>query len=173
MVSVAELLSDPAIEAYIVRLIGEEGVELIKRFPEEEEYSDEELAERTGINLNSVRHTLYSLYEKRLAEYRRLKNTETGWLTYLWHLRLDRIRDVIEEDIKYILENLEARLAYEERNDFYMCKHCGVIYTFTESASWNFECPNCEEMLEHFDNELLVAALKKRVKKIRESLGSA
>jgi transcription initiation factor TFIIE subunit alpha len=173
MVSVTELLNDPAINAYILRLIGEDGVELIKRFPLEGEYSDEELAEKTGINLNNVRHTLYTLYEKRLAEYRRLKNTETGWLTYLWHLRLDRVHDVVEENIKDVLEHLDARLTYEEKNDFYMCKTCGVIYTFSDSVNWNFECPNCEEMLEHFDNELLVAALKKRVNKIRESLGSA
>jgi transcription initiation factor TFIIE subunit alpha len=173
MVSVTELLNDPAINAYILRLIGEDGVELIKRFPLEGEYSDEELAEKTGINLNTVRHTLYTLYEKRLAEYRRLKNTETGWLTYLWHLRLDRVHDVVEENIKDVLEHLDARLTYEEKNDFYMCKTCGVIYTFSDSVNWNFECPNCEEMLEHFDNELLVAALKKRVNKIRESLGSA
>jgi len=173
MVSVTELLNDAAINAYLLRMIGEEGIELLKRFPEGEEHSDEELAEMTEINLNTVRHTLYTLYEKRLAEYRRLKNTETGWLTYLWHLRLDRLQDVIEEEIRDVLEHLDARLTYEEKNDFYICKNCGVIYTFTDAAEWNFECPNCEEMLEHFDNELIATALRRRVEKIKESLGSA
>jgi transcription initiation factor TFIIE subunit alpha len=173
MVSVTELLNDQAIYAYLLRMIGEEGIELLKRFPEGEEHSDEELAEMTEINLNTVRHTLYTLYEKRLAEYRRLKNTETGWLTYLWHLRLDRLQDVIEEEIRDVLEHLDARLTYEEKNDFYICKNCGVIYTFTDAAEWNFECPNCEEMLEHFDNELIATALRRRVEKIKESLGSA
>jgi transcription initiation factor TFIIE subunit alpha len=173
MVSVTELLNDQAINAYLLRMIGEEGIELLKRFPEGGEHSDEELAEMTEINLNTVRHTLYTLYEKRLAEYRRLKNTETGWLTYLWHLRLDRLQDVIEEEIRDVLEHLDARLTYEEKNDFYICKNCGIIYTFTDAAEWNFECPNCEEMLEHFDNELIATALRRRVNKIKESLGSA
>jgi len=173
MVSVTELLNDQAINAYLLRMIGEEGIELLKRFPEGGEHSDEELAEMTEINLNTVRHTLYTLYEKRLAEYRRLKNTETGWLTYLWHLRLDRLQDVIAEEIRDVLEHLDARLTYEEKNDFYICKNCGVIYTFTDAAEWNFECPNCEEMLEHFDNELIATALRRRVNKIKESLGSA
>ena len=173
MVSVTELLNDQAINAYLLRMIGEEGIELLKRFPEGGEHSDEELAEMTEINLNTVRHTLYTLYEKRLAEYRRLKNTETGWLTYLWHLRLDRLQDVIEEEIRDVLEHLDARLTYEEKNDFYICKNCGVIYTFTDAAEWNFECPNCEEMLGHFDNELIATALRRRVEKIKESLGSA
>lgn len=173
MVSVTELLNNPAIYAYLLRMIGEEGIELLKRFPEGDEYSDEELAEITGINLNTVRHTLYTLYEKRLAEYRRLKNSETGWLTYLWHLHLDRLYDVIEDEIREVLEILEARLNYEEKNDFYVCKNCGIIYTFADAAEWNFECPNCEEMLEHFDNELIAAALRRRVDRIKESIGSA
>jgi len=173
MVSVTELLDDPAINAYILRMIGEEGIELLRRFPEEGEHSDEELAEMTGVNLNTVRHTLYTLYEQRLAEYRRLKNSETGWLTYLWHLRLDRLHDVLEEQVRDVLEHLDARLAYEEKNDFYMCKNCGVIYTFTDAANWNFECPNCDQMLEHFDNELIAVALRKRIDRIKESLGSA
>ncbi len=70
MVSVAELLDDPAIKAYIRRMIGDEGIEVLRRFPVDGEHSDEELAEITGISLNTVRHTLYTLYEKRLAEYR-------------------------------------------------------------------------------------------------------
>ncbi|HOI14383.1 MAG TPA: transcription factor, partial [Methanoculleus sp.] len=64
MVSVTDLLNDPAINAYILRMIGEEGIELLRRFPEGGEHSDEELAELTGVNLNTVRHTLYTLYEK-------------------------------------------------------------------------------------------------------------
>lgn len=76
-----EFLEQPAVKAYLLRLIGEEGMALLQKFPEEGEWSDEQLAAQTGINLNSVRHTLYTLYEKRLAEYRRIKNNETGWLT--------------------------------------------------------------------------------------------
>jgi len=173
MVTVAELLNDQAVRAYIVRLIGEQGIELLLRFPEGDEFSDEELAEKTGVNLNTVRHTLYTLYEKRLAEYRRLKNNETGWLTYLWQLKMDRVHQVIEEDVRDALEHLEARLRFEEENDFYMCKVCGATYTFSIASNTNFQCPNCEEVLDHFENELLVNALRKRVRRIRECLGSA
>ncbi|HJJ50959.1 MAG TPA: transcription factor, partial [Methanocorpusculum sp.] len=115
-----EQLGNPAIYQYLLKLVGEEGLELLRRWSDityerkwiaaklaneelkaserarflaeskcsdEElisaERSDEEIAELTEINLNSVRHTLYNLYEHRLAEYRRIKNNETGWLTYL------------------------------------------------------------------------------------------
>lgn len=73
---VEEVLNNPAMRSYIHRLVGDEGLNLLEKFPKEGEHSDEDLAAKTGINLNSVRHTLYTLYEKRLAEYHRIKNNE-------------------------------------------------------------------------------------------------
>lgn len=168
-----DVLTDPAIRAYLFRLIGEDGIALLEKFPKEGEFSDEELAAQTGINLNSVRHTLYTLYEKRLAQYRRIKNNETGWLTYLWHLRMDSIYDVISEEMESILEILEAREQYEEENDFYICKTCGILSTFNQAVEGNFQCPVCEQPMQHFDNEILLLALKRRIHKIKESLGHA
>ncbi|MDD1670170.1 MAG: transcription factor [Methanomicrobiales archaeon] len=170
MMSIAEILEDEAVRSYLHRLIGDEGLDLLEKFPEGGEYSDEELAEKTGINLNSVRHTLYTLYEKRLAEYRRLKNTETGWLTYLWTLRLDRIQTAVREDMKMLLEKLEARESFEEENDFFLCKTCGT-FTFNEVVDLDFACPRCTQPVEHFDNEALLSALKRRIFAIRECLG--
>ena len=168
--SIAEILKDGAVRSYLNRLIKEEGLDLLEKFPEDGEYSDEELAEKTGINLNSVRHTLYTLYEKRLAEYRRLKNTETGWLTYLWTLRLDRTESAIKEDMRMMLEKLEAREHFEEENDFYLCRTCGT-FTFNEVMELDFACPRCTQPVEHFDNEALLSALKRRISAIRECLG--
>ncbi|MDD1714597.1 MAG: transcription factor [Methanoregulaceae archaeon] len=168
-----EVLDNPAIKAYLIRLIGEEGINLIVKFPPEGEWSDEQLAAQTGINLNSVRHTLYTLYEKRLAEYRRIKNNETGWLTYLWHLRMDQVADVIREDLENILEKLKARERFEEENDFYICKACGTIATFNQAMDVAFVCPSCDQPLEHFENEMLLKALKKRIEAIKETLGHA
>ncbi len=171
MVSAEEVLANPAIHAYLERIIQEEGLELVKRFPKDNEYSDEDLAEKTGINLNSVRNTLYTLYENRLAKYRRIKNNETGWLTYLWRLELENIPVVISEDMEVILEKLKKRQAFEAQNDFYTCKNCGITVTFNEAMGSQFCCPNCDEQYSHFDNELLLNALNTRIARIQENLG--
>jgi transcription initiation factor TFIIE subunit alpha len=171
MAAIDDVLCDEAIYAYLLRLIGEEGIDLIRKFPREREWSDEDLAAETAINLNSVRHTLYTLYEKRLAEYRRIKNNETGWLTYLWQLRFDRINDAMRDEMVYILEKLKAREKFEEENDFYICKTCGIIFTFTQAVDRNFSCPECDEPIGHFDNEVLLNALKRRIENLEETLG--
>lgn len=171
MVSSEEMLADKAIYAYLHRMIGDEGVELIRRFPHDKEYSDEELAEVTQINLNSVRNTLYTLYEHRLAKYRRIKNNETGWLTYLWQLELENIYDSVSKDLEVIVEKLRRRYRYENENAFYSCKECGSTVTFSEAMDSQFVCPQCESQLSHFDNEPLVNALQRRITKIEENLG--
>jgi transcription initiation factor TFIIE subunit alpha len=171
MVTVKELLEEPAIVAYLHRMIGDEGMALVTRFPEEKEYSDEELAELTEINLNSVRNTLYTLYEHRLAKYRRIKNNETGWLTYLWHLQLSNIYESIAKDMEVVLEKLKRRHYYEEQNDFYLCKGCGNMSTFSDAMDRQFVCSGCEGQLSHFDNDLLVDALAKRISRMKETLG--
>jgi len=169
MTTVADLLNNKTIQSYLLRIVGEEGLDLLAKFPKEGEYSDEELAEKTGINLNSVRHTLYTLYEKRLAEYRRIKNTETGWLTYLWKLKPEGIHDAICDEMRIVLEKLETRKKFEEENDFFVCKTCGT-FTFNDVVNTGFVCPSCEKPLEHFDNETLLNALNKRISSIKRSL---
>ncbi len=171
MVAVAEILDQPAVAAYLHRLIGDEGLLLIQRFPDEGEFSDEELAEKTKITLNSVRHTLYTLYERRLAEYRRIKNNETGWLTYLWRLRLDSIPGALAEEMEVVLEKLRARERFEEENDFYRCGQCGLLVTFNQAMDFDFCCPECGAQMSHFDNDILLLALRRRREAIASSLG--
>jgi transcription initiation factor TFIIE subunit alpha len=86
---------------------------------------------------------------------------------------MDLIYDVIRDDLEAILEKLEARERYEEENDFYICKACGMLYTFNQAIDFEFICPSCDQQLEHFDNEILLRALKKRIESIKETLGHA
>ena len=167
-----EQLQNPAIYQYLLKLVGDEGIELLRRCPNEE-LSDEDIAAKTEINLNSVRHTLYNLYEHRLAEYRRIKNNETGWLTYLWVMRMDNLNLVLRSEMETVVGKISARLRSDEATDFYQFKNCGLMTTFNNACTTNFACEQCGEMLVHFDDELLVSALKSRVEKMREALSDA
>ena len=44
MVTAKELLDRDSTRAYLFRLVGEEGIELLSKFPEGGEFSDEDLA---------------------------------------------------------------------------------------------------------------------------------
>lgn len=114
------VIEDPIYRAYLCKLVGEDGLLIVDCMPEEE-VIDEYVAELTEITLNSVRRTLYLLYEHRLAKYRRVRDPESGWLTYLWQLTPENLDRALEVEAKKLMRNLEGRLTYENSSIFYAC----------------------------------------------------
>lgn len=75
--------------------------------------------------------------------------------------------------MELVLGKLEHRAQFEEENDFYICKECHDIYTFTRAMGDDFTCPNCNQPLSHFENEMLVKALRERIENMKKALGHA
>lgn len=158
-------LNDPVIKGYFINLVGEEGFKVVEKTPEDE-VTDEKIAEVTGVLLNIVRRTLFILYENRLAVYRRVRDTDSGWLTYLWKLDLSNLNNQLEIESKKILKNLKVKLEFEDGKQFYACKKQCARFLFETAAELEFICPVCAEDLEYQDNEVLIKALRKRISEL-------
>lgn len=156
-------------KAYIMKLVGDEGVRIVENIPEDE-ITDEHLAELTGISLNTVRRTLYLLYEHRLAIYRRKRDPDSGWLTYLWQLCPENFDKALESEAKRLLRNLEERLAYEKNNIFYACTEGCARFIFDEASEANFICPFCQGSLEYMENAKVVEVIERQKKELTCSL---
>jgi transcription initiation factor TFIIE subunit alpha len=137
--------------------------------PPDGEVTDEELAEDLDLELNDVRRALFILYENDLATYRRLRDEDSGWLTYLWTFEYEQIPEQLEEEMHKLLEALEERREYERDNEFYLCENEGVRYEFSEAMDFGFECPDGSEM-EPMDNGHLVEAMDRRITELRSEL---
>lgn len=160
-------VEDPAVRRYLTKLVGEEGLKVVEETPEGEEVTDEEIAEISEISLNMVRRTLFRLYEARLAEYRRERDQESGWLTYLWRIDLSDIESVLDSEMQKLLENLEERLDFEENSVFYTCDKMCARLLFDDAAETGFICPICGGELNHLDNEEIVEVLEHRIEEIK------
>lgn len=163
------VLKDVVARAYITKLVGAEGIQMIEKMPEGE-VTDEEIAEATGVSLNLVRRTLFILYENRLAGYRRERDKNSGWLTYLWHVDLSNLEDVLNSEMRKLLSNLQKRLASEKGNMFYVCTECCGRFLFELAVETNFVCPLCGGRLEFQDNKEIINALEDRIARIRAVL---
>ncbi|MFB6309074.1 MAG: transcription factor E [Haloarculaceae archaeon] len=164
-----ELLEDPVIQKYLHELVGPKGMP-VAAAPPDGEVTDEELAEELGLELNDVRRALFILYENDLASYRRLRDEDSGWLTYLWTFEYDKIPEQLEEEMERLLEALEARRQYERDNQFYLCEVCGIRFEFGEAMDVGFECPECGSALEDMENTRLVDAMDERIEELRDEL---
>lgn len=161
-------LDDKVIRGYLRSLVGEDGLKMIEQMPEGD-VTDEEIATKTGVLLNTVRRTLFILYENKFAIVVRERDSNSGWLTYLWHLDFSDIEHQLMREKKKLLRNLKTRLEFEENNVFYVCPQSCVRLLFDEATETEFLCPMCGEDLTFYDNSLFVGALKKRVEALSSS----
>lgn len=164
-----DLLEDPVIQKYLHELVGPKGMP-VAAAPPDGEVTDEELAETLDLELNDVRRALFILYENDLASYRRLRDEDSGWLTYLWTFEYENIPQNLAEEMDRLLDALEEREGYERDHEFYLCEICSIRFEFGEAMDFGFECPECGSPLESMDNAMLVEAMERRIAELQREL---
>ncbi|MFC6732250.1 MULTISPECIES: transcription factor E [unclassified Haladaptatus] len=164
-----ELLEDPVIQKYLHELVGPTGMP-VAAAPPDGEVTDEELAEDLGLELNDVRRALFILYENDLASYRRLRDEDSGWLTYLWTFEYETIPENLADEMERLLGALEERREYEQNNEFFLCEVDSIRFEFGEAMDFGFQCPECGSPLESMDNSRLVDAMDDRIDALRDEL---
>lgn len=164
---------DDATLVKVAQALGEEdAVKLIEILKTAEEITDDEIANKTAIRLNSVRKILYKLYDHSLVSLRRTRDPKTGWFIFHWRLQPDQLEGFIQSEKRKVLEKLDIRLAFEKNHDFYYCStpSCKRV-PFEEAVELVFRCPTCGKPLMHFENAKILEALGSRAEKLRKELG--
>jgi transcription initiation factor TFIIE subunit alpha len=164
---------DEATLTRVAQALGEEdAIKLIEVLKTVEETTDDEIATKTGIRLNSVRKILYKLYDHSLVSLRRTRDPKTGWFVFHWRLQSDQLEGFIQSQKRRVFEKLNIRLEFEKNHDFYYCYTPGCKRVpFEEAVELVFKCSTCGKPLMHYDNEKTLEALSKRVDILRKELG--
>ncbi len=164
-------ISDETLDQIAMILGGEEGVVIINAIKDVEEITVEELAEKTGIQINEVRRILYKFYNHSLVTSRRFRDKETGWFIFQWRLQPQLIEAFVTGMKQKILRKLQARLEHELDHEFYHCGNqtCPRV-TFEDAMDTVFNCPVCGEPLRPVDNEATVAFLERKIAEIEGEL---
>ena len=127
--------------------------------------TDEEIHEKTGIKLNTVRKLLYKLHDASIANYKRNKDPETQWFTYTWKFDKEEFVNEITEFYTNRLKERENLLEDLENNLYFICcmdpEHFKGNYT--ESSEYEFYCPVCDYELEPYDAKKEKTQLKRRI----------
>ena len=164
---------DDAILLKIAEALGEEeALKLIEILKDSEETTDDEIANKTGIRLNSVRKILYKLYDHSLVSLRRNRDPKTGWFMFHWRLQPDQLEGFILSQKRRVLEKLNIRLEYEKNHDFYYCYTAGCKRVpFEDAVELVFRCQTCGKPLMHYNNDEILDVLSKKVGQLRKELG--
>jgi len=163
-------MPNAALEAATRELIGEDAVQLIQILSEQEETTDDELIQKTGMKLNNLRKVLYQLFEQSLVSYRRMRDKDAGWFKYYWRINRTGLNILLNAKKRKILVKLKERLEYETKNMFFICPADNVRYIFEDAMETNFQCPNCGGKLESVQNQDIISVLKIKIAELESNL---
>jgi len=163
------LQEDELIRELIERVAGEIGV-IIYELKLKKEFTDEQLSMELGIEINEIRKALFALYELGLAEYRRVRDDETGWMEYYWRINYDKKREVLRRELIKTKKKLEEKLEDESGTVYYMCVNGCMKVTYEQAMEFGFACPKCGAPLEYIDSSEAVEKVREEIKKIEQIL---
>ena len=165
-------IDDAALMKVAEALGEEEAVKLIEILKNSGETTDDEIANKTGIRLNSVHKILYKLYDHSLVSLRRTRDPKTGWFIFHWKLQPDQLEGFILSQKRRVLEKLNIRLEYEKNHDFYYCCTPGCKRVpFEDAVELVFRCATCGKPLMHYENGKIVQVLTRKVEQLRKEMG--
>ena len=155
----------------VVALFGEDAVRVAEVLASVDETTDIQITDQTEIRLNTVRKTLYRLYDHSLVGLRRTRDKETGWFVFHWRLQPDQLEGFMSNQRRRVLEKLETRLRYEKSHEFYSCKTPGCKrFTFEEAFELLFKCPACNRSMVHVNNSHIIETLTRKISQIKKEL---
>ena len=165
---------DPSLDRvrqYIQQLVGPEGARIADALLTRKEATDSELAEELGAKPSHIRKVLYDLYEARIAEYH--KEKETGWLTFYWQIDPHHASTTIADKARRDLKELQRALEYEQSHEFFICPQGAERFDFARATESDFHCPEHGAILESHDNHNELEALRQRVAALQRDTNAA
>lgn len=163
------LAQEDLIGELISRVAGEIGA-ILYSLGIKEEFTDDQLALELGIEINEIRKALFAMYELGLAEYRRRKDDETGWMEYYWKINYERARQVLKRELEKTKEKLLKKLEAERDAIYYICPNMCIKVSYDEAISMNFTCPNCGGGLQYLDSSAGIAKIEEEIENIEKIL---
>ncbi|MEM4590168.1 MAG: hypothetical protein QXK21_02790 [Candidatus Micrarchaeia archaeon] len=149
-----ELLYNPLVTDYLKTNFGENSIKVISAAMEE--MTDDAIAARCKLKVAEVRAILNKLYNYKMAEYKRIKDRDTGWFSYIWKIDVSNILNIIKEQTINRIEELDKTVEKMSTEFVYYCPQCSKtnLISFDLAADLMFRCPNCENKLLEKERDL-------------------
>ncbi len=129
---------------------------------------DSDIADELDVKVVTVRKLLNELHEADLVTYRRSKDKETGWYTYVWKRREEMVSGYVNEYLNLHLLNLRNTLEYEESNTWLDCS-CSRV-TLDEAMENDFTCPTCGETYVESKVSDKIKNIESDIRELRETI---
>ncbi len=161
-----------ALYTFVERLYGPDVREVLRvLYESRQEFTEDQLSEKTGLKHNAVRRALNKLMEAGLVVYRKQRDPESGRLIFYWRVNYENLRPLLISRKKAVIEKLRQRLEYERENMFYVCPRDGLRFTFDEAMEYDMICPRCgTPLVPDESQEGMIRILEETIRKLEEEV---
>lgn len=175
MADLFTLLEIPIVRNFLIEIGGETCPKLISLC--NGPVTDEEIFNtlEDDTKLTKIRSVLNKLHYKGIATYERTRDKNSGWYTYTWNIKPERIVELITQIHNESIEDFEKRLENEQNYVYFQCPNNCERMPFEIASEYNFKCPECNSDMQTTDNTQLIKDLentiedtKKQIEKISE-----
>lgn len=154
--------SDDIIKSVLGETFSDEHLAVIDQLSEP--IYDEDIADKLGIKATIVRTLLNDLHEASLVEYQRTKNKRTGWYTYKWLRREDKITDHVRNYLRGKRDKLQEKIDKDAHGLSFKCD-CRVV-SYSDAMERNFRCSECDCDLSEYQDIQAVEEIVAEITKI-------
>lgn len=154
------------INEVLEKSMSEEHVTIINKLSEPKR--DEEIASELNFKETTVRTILNDLHAEGLVEYERSKNKETGWYTYTWQKRDNKIQEYVQSHLHQKLDRLETQLDQEQNGTMLACS-CDRV-PLNQAMEMDFICPECNEAFSTEENSMNLDEIRSQIDRINNLL---
>lgn len=168
MIKKRNIINIPMVQEFVRIMAGDDAVKVIRIYERKGKYvTDEELAKKMKLKVTEVRTILNRLHYRGVACYRKSKNRKTGWYSYTWGIKSQRIADLLLEETQEKMEKLETKQTIQSNYGLFSCNSECETVPFEVAAEYNFRCPECSSPMEVIDNNKMLRETEKRLKELR------
>jgi transcription factor E len=158
----ASVMKSGIIRDVLVESLSDSHVSVLDRLNEPK--YDEDVAGELKVKATVIRTLLNDLHQNSLVEYERSKNKKTGWYTYLWVRREDKIKEYVYTYVHTQLSELNTRLDDETKNVTFQCSCMRVPYDAAMDS--NFVCKACSKEYTECDNSEIIDEIVSEVSRL-------
>jgi transcription initiation factor TFIIE subunit alpha len=163
-------MSTEKLDQLAVQVGGEAAVNIVRfLLANGENISEFLMAEKLGIEINTIRKTLYLLQENNLVFSMRKKDKRKGWYIYYWTFDEIEAGVLITKLKSERIKNLKKRLEKETETTYYKCEKSCIRMNYENAMNSNFTCPECSRILNEADNTKQVKIIKEEIESLEET----
>lgn len=170
-VAVKNILNYLLVKDFLKNVAGEESLTLVKHcINKKKNISDEYLAKKMKLKVTEIRAILNRLHYRGIVYYKKSKNHKTGWYSYTWDIKPERIAELILEEEMEKIEKLEKTREFEKNYVFFGCKKAHDLLPFEIASEYEFKCPACGNSMDSIDNEKHLKHVQERIDGLRKEI---